>query len=141
MRPAPDGGGRIRKRAVRVVSAGDRDRHLSCVNRSFTVSAAVDPGPVGSGATAFRKPGDLVYPNRSFRHRPGSFRGSGATRRHRTILTRRLRGIREDPMSVTTKTRSESRTSARLIEQAETWSAHNYHPLPVVLSRGEGVWV
>jgi ornithine--oxo-acid transaminase len=24
---------------------------------------------------------------------------------------------------------------------AETYSAHNYHPLPVVLSRGEGVWV
>ncbi len=34
-----------------------------------------------------------------------------------------------------------SGTSARLIEQAETWSAHNYHPLPVVLVRGEGVWV
>ncbi len=31
--------------------------------------------------------------------------------------------------------------TARLIEQAETWSAHNYHPLPVVLTRGEGVWV
>jgi ornithine--oxo-acid transaminase len=28
-----------------------------------------------------------------------------------------------------------------LIEQAETWSAHNYHPLPVVLVKGEGVWV
>lgn len=24
---------------------------------------------------------------------------------------------------------------------AETWSAHNYHPLPVVLERGEGCWV
>jgi ornithine--oxo-acid transaminase len=34
-----------------------------------------------------------------------------------------------------------STDSARLIEKAETWSAHNYHPLPVVLSRGEGVWV
>jgi ornithine--oxo-acid transaminase len=32
-------------------------------------------------------------------------------------------------------------TSARLIDLAETWSAHNYHPLPVVLARGEGVWV
>ena len=31
--------------------------------------------------------------------------------------------------------------SSRLIQQAETWSAHNYHPLPVVLVRGEGVWV
>jgi ornithine--oxo-acid transaminase len=44
-------------------------------------------------------------------------------------------------MSVTTRTSTESETSARLIEQAESWSAHNYHPLPVVLSRGEGVWV
>jgi ornithine--oxo-acid transaminase len=44
-------------------------------------------------------------------------------------------------MSVTTKTSKESKASARLIEKAETWSAHNYHPLPVVLSRGEGVWV
>ncbi len=32
-------------------------------------------------------------------------------------------------------------TTARLIDQAETWSAHNYHPLPVVLAKGEGVWV
>jgi ornithine--oxo-acid transaminase len=31
--------------------------------------------------------------------------------------------------------------SQKLIELAETWSAHNYHPLPVVLTRGEGVWV
>ncbi len=31
--------------------------------------------------------------------------------------------------------------AAQVIEQAETWSAHNYHPLPVVLTRGEGVWV
>ncbi len=27
------------------------------------------------------------------------------------------------------------------LEQAERYSAHNYHPLPVVLTRGEGVWV
>jgi len=32
-------------------------------------------------------------------------------------------------------------SSADLIRLAETYSAHNYHPLPVVLSRGEGVWV
>ncbi len=31
--------------------------------------------------------------------------------------------------------------SKDLIELAETYSAHNYHPLPVVLARGEGVWV
>jgi ornithine--oxo-acid transaminase len=35
----------------------------------------------------------------------------------------------------------EKPTSGHLIDLAETWSAHNYHPLPVVLSRGEGVWV
>jgi ornithine--oxo-acid transaminase len=32
-------------------------------------------------------------------------------------------------------------TSADLIKLAENHSAHNYHPLPVVLSKGEGVWV
>jgi ornithine--oxo-acid transaminase len=44
---------------------------------------------------------------------------------------------------MTTPTRTTTRTAStdRLIEQAETWSAHNYHPLPVVLVRGEGVWV
>ncbi len=40
-----------------------------------------------------------------------------------------------------TKTPAGTGTGARLIEQAEKWSAHNYHPLPVVLTRGEGVWV
>jgi ornithine--oxo-acid transaminase len=40
------------------------------------------------------------------------------------------------------KATTEAGTTARLIiQQAETWSAHNYHPLPVVLARGEGVWV
>jgi ornithine--oxo-acid transaminase len=42
-------------------------------------------------------------------------------------------------MTPTSKTVSS--TNAGLIEKAETWSAHNYHPLPVVLVRGEGVWV
>lgn len=32
-------------------------------------------------------------------------------------------------------------SSADIIHLAETYSARNYHPLPVVLSRGEGVWV
>ena len=31
--------------------------------------------------------------------------------------------------------------SASYIETSERWGAHNYHPLPVVLTRGEGVWV
>ena len=29
----------------------------------------------------------------------------------------------------------------RYLDEAERYSAHNYHPLPVVLDRGEGVWV
>ena len=33
-----------------------------------------------------------------------------------------------------------TRTAPHL-EEAERFSAHNYHPLPVVLERGEGVWV
>ena len=32
-------------------------------------------------------------------------------------------------------------SSKELIRLAEEYSAHNYHPLPVVLSKGEGVWV
>jgi ornithine--oxo-acid transaminase len=32
-------------------------------------------------------------------------------------------------------------TSAELIKLAQDYGAHNYHPLPVVLSKGEGVWV
>ena len=31
--------------------------------------------------------------------------------------------------------------SANIISQTETWGAHNYHPLPVVISKAEGVWV
>jgi ornithine--oxo-acid transaminase len=33
-----------------------------------------------------------------------------------------------------------SRTQ-EILEEVERYSAHNYHPLPVVLERGEGVWV
>ena len=32
-------------------------------------------------------------------------------------------------------------SSARFIELEERYGAHNYHPLPVVLSRGEGALV
>ncbi len=31
--------------------------------------------------------------------------------------------------------------SAREIELTERYGAHNYHPIPVVISKGEGVWV
>ncbi len=41
-----------------------------------------------------------------------------------------------------TKTMTETRTkSARLMELEEKHGAHNYHPIPVVLERGEGVFV
>lgn len=29
----------------------------------------------------------------------------------------------------------------RLIEQTEQYGARNYHPLPIVISKAEGVWV
>ncbi len=31
--------------------------------------------------------------------------------------------------------------TVELIREVDRWSAHNYHPLPVVLERGEGCWV
>lgn len=31
--------------------------------------------------------------------------------------------------------------SAHIIEQTEKYGAHNYHPLPIVISEAEGVWV
>jgi ornithine--oxo-acid transaminase len=31
--------------------------------------------------------------------------------------------------------------TAQYLADAERYSAHNYHPLPVVLTRGEGIWV
>ena len=35
----------------------------------------------------------------------------------------------------------EQLTSQQAIELEDKYGAHNYHPLPVVLSRGEGVYV
>src|SRR5512137_232310 len=32
-------------------------------------------------------------------------------------------------------------TSKEIIQKTERFGADNYHPLPVVLARGEGVWV
>ena len=34
-----------------------------------------------------------------------------------------------------------SATASDVIAADEQWSAHNYHPLPVVISSGEGAWV
>ncbi len=42
-------------------------------------------------------------------------------------------------MSETTAT--QPATTAEFLEQADRWGAHNYAPLPVVVSRAEGVWV
>jgi len=41
----------------------------------------------------------------------------------------------------TSKMTAAGSETARLIEVTETWSAHNYHPLPVVIGKAEGVWV
>ncbi len=30
-------------------------------------------------------------------------------------------------------------STEKLISEVDRWSAHNYHPLPVVLENGEGV--
>ncbi len=38
-------------------------------------------------------------------------------------------------------TRALSDRTAAFLEEADRYSAHNYKPLPVVLERGEGVWV
>ena len=43
-------------------------------------------------------------------------------------------------MTTMTAPPATSRTD-RYLEEAERYSAHNYHPLPVVLERGEGSWV
>lgn len=45
-----------------------------------------------------------------------------------------------DPLADGGLAPSPSPTPAYL-EEAERWSANNYHPLPVVLDRGEGAWV
>ena len=42
---------------------------------------------------------------------------------------------------MTTMSAATASLTSRYLEEAERYSAHNYHPLPVVLDRGEGVWV
>ena len=42
----------------------------------------------------------------------------------------RIKELREPMMS-----------KAEYLQEVERYSAHNYHPLPIVLSRGEGAWV
>ncbi len=39
------------------------------------------------------------------------------------------------------KTHATEKNSPDFITEAEAVSAHNYHPLPVVIARGEGVWL
>ena len=44
-------------------------------------------------------------------------------------------------MKTTTNTPTMRRNSEQLMELEELYGAHNYHPLPVVLHRGEGIYV
>jgi ornithine--oxo-acid transaminase len=43
--------------------------------------------------------------------------------------------------STVTKPRMQTMTNTQHIELVEQYAAHNYHPLPVVVARAEGVWV
>src|SRR5258707_13797794 len=43
-------------------------------------------------------------------------------------------------MTITTGIATSDRTGPA-VEEAERWSAHNYHPLPVVIAEAEGAWV
>jgi ornithine--oxo-acid transaminase len=44
-------------------------------------------------------------------------------------------------MTEPTMTTTTGRASAQLLDVTERWAAHNYHPLPVVISTGKGAWV
>jgi len=44
-------------------------------------------------------------------------------------------------MSVSAMVEMDGMTGAQHIEMVERFAAHNYHPLPVVVARAEGVWV
>ena len=44
-------------------------------------------------------------------------------------------------MNVQTIATSEPQTASDHIELVERWAAHNYHPLPIVVAKAEGVWV
>lgn len=37
--------------------------------------------------------------------------------------------------------KNENLSTAELIELCEKYGAHNYHPLPIVISKAQGVWV
>jgi ornithine--oxo-acid transaminase len=58
----------------------------------------------------------------------------------RATADRQLRGQRGIALCSSHRENGMSITEQHL-QQAEQYSAHNYHPLPVVLSRGEGVYV
>ena len=38
-------------------------------------------------------------------------------------------------------TLADTKTTADFIAEADRYGAHNYHPLPVAIGRGEGAWV
>nr|XP_033788657.1 uncharacterized protein LOC117354790 isoform X2 [Geotrypetes seraphini] len=59
-----------------------------------------------------------------------------------TILCRRVHAsIHSAPTTLTQKTQEEPLTSNYVFEREERYGAHNYHPLPVALERGKGVYV
>ncbi len=52
-----------------------------------------------------------------------------------------LQGVKPLKTKVMREQKAEIMTSAKAIELEDKYGAHNYHPLPVVLARGEGIFV
>lgn len=44
-------------------------------------------------------------------------------------------------MTAQTAIQGEPLTGREHIELVERWAAHNYHPLPIVVAKADGVWV
>src|SRR3954471_16931524 len=63
--------------------------------------------------------------------KPAMRASKAATRRLDTIRGRMYRRRPMNPLDA----------PARAIDLEDRYGAHNYHPLPVVVTRGEGVWV
>jgi ornithine--oxo-acid transaminase len=50
-------------------------------------------------------------------------------------------GIERPGGAIMTAVRALPTTTAAAVAEAERWTAHNYHPLPVVIAEGAGAWV
>ena len=100
------------------------------------------PTPPCSASTPCRDGHNVVLP---VRHGPGrrSCASAATARTGRPVRAAQGRrrpqvlhaGAAERVMTMTT-----NRTAAAVAE-AERWTAHNYHPLPVVIADAEGAWV